>query len=192
MKNWSDKRFHRHGIILFQRHFCFISVYKKKSFTGIKSILKKYKFCINLCNIFLKAETRLGCRGALGRRGGKQYLNLKPSDVGSDCFRLGTIQHGILHGTTLRLHDITPTSERYITDKPTNFLFQVLALSRSRLVRKCELNKRCRRERDNFKAHNNSFVTAYAVRSWLRYVEYNALFRIRLLQKWRKDNSRAT
>ncbi|XP_055373150.1 seminal metalloprotease 1-like [Condylostylus longicornis] len=38
-----------------------------------------------------------GCYSSVGRQGGMQILNLKPYEVGTGCFRLGTIIHEMIH-----------------------------------------------------------------------------------------------
>lgn len=49
------------------------------------------------CYCSLKGEDG-GCYSSVGRRGGKQVLNLQKYPIEQGCFQLATIMHEYLHG----------------------------------------------------------------------------------------------
>ncbi|KDR19395.1 zinc metalloproteinase nas-13-like isoform X2 [Zootermopsis nevadensis] len=46
--------------------------------------------------VYITGE-KSGCWSYVGRTGGRQQLNLEPNEPGVGCFRLGTIEHELLH-----------------------------------------------------------------------------------------------
>lgn len=71
-----------------------------------------------------------GCSSKVGYRGGEQTIKLKPAILDSGCFKLGTIQHELLH--TLGFHHqqcasnrdefVQIVEENIIEGKEKNFL----------------------------------------------------------------------
>lgn len=55
-----------------------------------------------------------GCHSAVGRRGGRQALNLQPNEPGVGCFRLGTIAHEFLHALGFYHQQSTSDRDNYV------------------------------------------------------------------------------
>ncbi|XP_069691834.1 zinc metalloproteinase nas-13-like [Periplaneta americana] len=58
--------------------------------------MREYNPDIDKDYVHIKGE-RSGCWSYVGRIGGRQELNLSPSEPETGCFRTGTIEHELLH-----------------------------------------------------------------------------------------------
>ncbi|GFG36495.1 hypothetical protein Cfor_04647, partial [Coptotermes formosanus] len=56
-----------------------------------------------------------GCWSYVGRQGGRQQLNLEPSAPGVGCFRLGTIEHELLHALGFYHQQSATERDDYVT-----------------------------------------------------------------------------
>ncbi|CAD7089365.1 unnamed protein product [Hermetia illucens] len=56
-----------------------------------------------------------GCHSQVGRRGGRQVLNLKPSALNTGCFRKGVVKHEMMHTIGFYHEHNAPDRDDYIT-----------------------------------------------------------------------------
>lgn len=55
-----------------------------------------------------------GCAALVGRRGGPQRIRLQPFEVGTGCFRFGTIVHEFFHAIGFHHQHNAPDRDRFI------------------------------------------------------------------------------
>ncbi|KAH8293078.1 hypothetical protein KR044_000940 [Drosophila immigrans] len=71
--------------------------------------------------LLVKVSTA-GCNSRVGCWGGEQILNLKKSPLGTGCFRLGTIQHELLHTLGFRHQQNSPNRDEFIKIMEENII----------------------------------------------------------------------
>ncbi|KAH8377961.1 hypothetical protein KR093_008124 [Drosophila rubida] len=56
-----------------------------------------------------------GCSSKVGYRGGEQTVKLKPAELDTGCFKLGTIQHELLHTLGFHHQQCSPNRDEFVT-----------------------------------------------------------------------------
>lgn len=92
-----------------------------------------------------KKGANSGCWSYVGMQGGRQQLNLQPSQIEVGCFRLGTVIHEYLHAV--------------------GFFHMQSATERDDYVRIVWENIQAGTER-NFDKYNASYITNFGVGEW--------------------------
>ncbi|KAH8403368.1 hypothetical protein KR222_011427 [Zaprionus bogoriensis] len=65
-------------------------------------------------NYVLVTVSSSGCSSKVGYRGGEQTVKLKPAAIDSGCFKLGTIQHELLHTLGFHHQQCSPNRDEYV------------------------------------------------------------------------------